>query len=290
MFGTLGRVVAHRPWWVIGAWLVAAVVVVSTAPSLTSTQDQSEFLPKHYESVKALTLQQEAFPERGEIGAIVVVDRTDGGELSADDQATVADIADSLNGETWKSLGTATASPASENGLVQAIFMTVQQDKNAFDVPAMDDAKKLRAELKPLVEGTDLHVGVTGPAAQSLDSQEASETALAIVGAVTVLLIIGLLALIFRSVLVSLMPIITVGLVSFVATGLIAIANEAFDLKADSSIQVILVVVLYGIGTDYILFFLFRYREALRTGKDNRPPSPTPSSGQVKPSPRPVAR
>ena len=54
------------------------------------------------------------------------------------------------------------------------------------------------------------------------------------------------------------------------ATGLIAFANEAFDLKADSSIQVLLLVVLYGIGTDYILFFLFRYREALRAGEPSK--------------------
>lgn len=33
----------------------------------------------------------------------------------------------------------------------------------------------------------------------------------------------------------------------------------------------ILIVVLYGIGTDYILFFLFRYRERLRQGEETRP-------------------
>ncbi|NUR05505.1 MAG: MMPL family transporter [Nocardioidaceae bacterium] len=271
MFAALGRLVAHRPWYVVAAWVVAAVVVVSTAPALTSTQDQSEFLPRHYESVQAQALQQKAFPERGEIGAIVVFDRSDGGRLSRQDQAKVAQIATRLNTEDWKSLGTAAATPGSHNGLVQAIFMTVQKGKNAFDPAAMDDAKKLRSDLEPLVADTGLSTGVTGPAAQSLDSQESSETALAIVGIATVALIVGLLALIFRSVLVSLMPIIVVGIVSFVATGLIAIANEAFDLKADSSIQVILVVVLYGIGTDYILFFLFRYREALRNGEESRP-------------------
>src|SRR5690606_33608536 len=79
-------------------------------------------------------------------------------------------------------------------------------------------------------------------------------------------LIVVLLALIFRSVIICLMPIVVVGLVSVVATGLIGFANEAFDLKADSSIETILVVVLYGIGTDYILFFLFRHRERLRQG------------------------
>ena len=56
-----------------------------------------------------------------------------------------------------------------------------------------------------------------------------------------------------------------------VANGLIAIANELFDLKASSDVEVILFVVLYGIGTDYILFFLFRYRERLREGEEKRP-------------------
>ena len=91
-----------------------------------------------------------------------------------------------------------------------------------------------------------------------------------IVSAATILLIVLLLALIFRSVIICLMPIIVVALVGTVANGLIAVANELFDLKASSDVEVILFVVLYGIGTDYILFFLFRYRERLREGEEKR--------------------
>jgi len=262
--------VVRARWWVIGAWIAAAVVIAMTAPALQSTQDQSEFLPSHYESVKALTVQQEAFPERGEIGAIVVFDREDGSELTEDDQAEVSSIAEELNTETYDNLGTAAAAPASDNGLVQAIFVQVKPGKNAFDPVAIEDARNLRADLEPLVEGTDLRVGVTGPAAQSLDSQESSEQALVVVSVVTLLLIVVLLALIFRSVIACALPLVTVALVGTTANGLIAMANEAFDLKADSSISVILFIVLFGIGTDYILFFLFRYREALRLGFDGR--------------------
>lgn len=270
MFAALGRFVVRARWWVIAGWIVAAVVIAATAPALQSTQDQSEFLPKHYESVKALTVQQEAFPERGEVGAIVVFDREDGGKLSAADQAKVASIAKELNTEKYDNLGTAAATPASENGLVQAIFVQVKPGKNAFDPAAIEDARDLRAALEPLVKGTDLRSGVTGPAAQSLDSQESSEQALAVVSVVTLVLIVVLLALIFRSVIACLLPILTVALVGTTANGLIAMANEAFGLKADSSISVILFIVLFGIGTDYILFFLFRYREGLRLGMDGR--------------------
>ena len=270
MFAALGKLVVRGRWWVIAGWIVAAVVIALTAPALQSTQDQSEFLPAHYESVKALKVQQEAFPERGEIGAIVVFDREDGGELTEDDQAEVSSIAEELNTKTYDSLGTAVASPASDNGLVQAIFVQVKPGKNGFDPTAIEDARNLRADLEPLVAGTDLRSGVTGPAAQSLDSQESSEQALVVVSVVTLVLIVVLLALIFRSVIACALPILTVALVGTTANGLIAVANEVFDLKADSSISVILFIVLFGIGTDYILFFLFRYREALRLGFDSR--------------------
>jgi len=270
MFAGLGKLVVRARWWVIAAWIVAAVVIALTAPALQSTQDQSEFLPKHYESVQALAVQQEAFPQRGEIGAIVVFDHRDGSALTDADQATVASIAQKLNSQSYDNLGTAVANPVSENGLVQAIFVQVKPGKNAFDPTAIDDARDLRADLEPLVEGTGLRSGVTGPAAQSLDSEESSQKALAIVSVVTLLLIVVLLALIFRSVIACVLPILTVALVGTTANGLIAVANEVFDLKADSSISVILFIVLFGIGTDYILFFLFRYREALRLGFDGR--------------------
>lgn len=270
MFEALGSFVSRRPWYVVAAWVVAAIAIVSSAPALEATTDQSEFLPSHYESVKAATIQHEAFPQRGEIGAIVVFDKENGEPLTADDQTVVAGIAEQLNTQSYKSLGNAAPMPSPPGGTVAAVFVSLQPDKNGYDAAAMDDARSLRSDLEDLVDGTGLRAGVTGPAAQSLDQQETGDATLAIVGIATIVLIVGLLALIFRSVAACLMPIVTVGLAGTVATGLIGWANEIFDLKADSTIEVILFVVLYGIGTDYILFFLFRYREGLRHGKDSK--------------------
>ena len=77
-----------------------------------------------------------------------------------------------------------------------------------------------------------------------------------------------LLLVIFRSPIIALLPLIVIALVSQVATGLISDVNKALHLNADSSISTILIVVLFGIGTDYILFLMFRYRERLRRGED----------------------
>ncbi len=270
MFSALGRFTTRRPWIVIGIWVVAAIAIISFAPKLTSTSNEAEFLPDHYESIKAMTLQSEAFSDAAQPGAILVFDRADGKPLTEQDSADVERIVGELNQDLPQAFSGGAAQPPSENNLVQIAVIGLSDKATGFDTLSMDGAKELRAQAKPLVKGTDLRLGMTGAAPQSLDSQDSSEQTLAIVGLATIVLIVVLLALIFRSVIICLMPILVVTLVSMVATGLIGTANKVFDLKADSSVQVILIVVLYGIGTDYILFLLFRYRERLRLGEDTK--------------------
>jgi RND superfamily putative drug exporter len=275
MFGALGRLASRRPWYVIGAWIIFAVAVIGLAPAFKATQEQAEFLPDHYESIKAFNLQDEAFGSTSQVAAIVVFDREDGGKLTADDQAQVQQVVDDISGkmdsgDLKKAFTGIEAQPPSENGLVQLAVIGLSDDVTGYDTASFDAVEALRADLKKSVTG-DLEYGVTGTVAQGYDQQESGNKALLIVGVATILLIIVLLAIIFRSVLICLMPIIVVAIVSQIATGLIATANEIFDLKASSDIQTILVVVLYGIGTDYILFFLFRYRERLREGEEKRP-------------------
>jgi RND superfamily putative drug exporter len=270
MFAALGRVATRRPWFIILGWIIVSVVVIATAPKLSATSDQSEFLPKKYESIKAATLQQEAFPSQNGIGAILVFDRKDGKPLTDADSRDIAKVVQGLNPKLADVFTAAAPQPPSQNRLVEIAAVGIAKGKNAYDATAIDAAKKLRTDAQALVKGTDLRLGVTGPAAQALDSQEASANAEAIVGIATIGLILILLIVIFRSAVIALMPILVIGLVSQVATGLIGVANKVFDLKTDSSIQVILIVVLFGIGTDYILFFLFRYRERLRAGADSK--------------------
>ncbi|MEV7396285.1 MMPL family transporter [Aeromicrobium sp. NPDC092404] len=270
MFSALGRFVTRRPWYVLGTWIVLAGLVIATAPTLTATTDEAEFLPKHYESIKAATLQEDAFPSQGAPGAILVFDRKDGGKLTGDDSAKVESVVEELNGDLEKAFEPGVVQPPSENKLVQIAVIPLADGATGFDTPSLDAAKELRKDAKPLVEDTDLQLRMTGAAPQSVDSEESSAKTMQIVGLATIVLIVVLLALIFHSVIICLLPIVVVTLVSFIATGLIAWANDIFDLKADSSIQVILIVVLYGIGTDYILFLLYRYRERLRTGEDTK--------------------
>jgi RND superfamily putative drug exporter len=270
VFKALGRLATRHPWYVVIGWIVVSVLIILTAPKLSSTADQSEFLPAKYESIRAANLQTKAFPQQTSVGALVVFDRTDGGKLTTADTATIQKVVGQLNSKVDPVFSGVVAQPPSQNKLVQLAVVGISKDKNPYDPDAIDAAKSLRADAHAAVDGSDLTVGVTGAAAQALDSQDASSKAEAIVGIATFGLILILMVVIFRSVILALFPLLVIGLVSQVAVGLIGAANKVFDLKTDSSIQVILIVVLFGIGTDYILFFLFRYRERLRLGEEHK--------------------
>lgn len=268
MFARLGAVVVHNPWKVIGLWLLLAVAVVASAPELKPTSDQAAFLPSHYESIQAMELQQKAFPQSSAPAALIVFARADGAPLTEGDAASVNAIGTKLLGAQIEDVTAMQTAPPSENRLIQIIAVQMTKVTNPTDTTQSDAVKALRDALKEQVQGTDLKAGITGQAAQLLDQTESSEKGMAIIGAATIVLILVLLLLIFRSPVIALLPIVVIGAITPTVNGLIAMAAEALDLRIDSSVTAILLVVLFGVGTDYILFLMFRYRERLRAGED----------------------
>jgi putative drug exporter of the RND superfamily len=271
MFARWGAFVVRRAWWVIGIWVVMAAGVIAVAPSLSdiTSADQSSFLPSSYESVRAFNLSDEAFPEQAKATASVVVKRSDGEALTADDEARVGQLAQALQAKNIDGTSTYQTGP-------QAIApdRSVQVISVGLDAPVPDDPKlleavrQLRTAIGDDLSGSDLTAGVAGDVASFVDNEDAFNSAFAIVGIATIILIIGLILVIFRSPIAALLPIVVISIVMSVTTGLVAAAGKAFDLNVSQDLQTVLLIVLFGIGTDYILFLLFRYRERLRAGDD----------------------
>ena len=273
-FGALGRFIVHNPWKVIAAWIIVAIAVVATAPALPTTTNESSFLPGKYESIRAQALETQAFPQTSNVtaeAAIIVFSRPDGAALSAADSAKVASVVSRLGAKHIPNILGVAVGPKSPNQLVQLATVAMENSVvNGTSTAAGDAIKVLRADITPLMSGTGLDEGVTGTAASQLDSEQSGNQALAIVGAATLLLILVLLLVIFRAPLIAFMPLVLIGIAYRVATGLIADVNSALNLNSTSADSTILLVVLFGIGTDYFLFLMFRYRERLRLGEDKK--------------------
>src|SRR5262249_29404125 len=181
LFAWLGRAVVRHPWRVIALWVVAAAAVILTSPGLPTTSNESSFLPKNYESIRAMDLQDKAFPQTGNVtsaAAIIVFSRADGGQLTAADSAQGTAITKTLDAKHIPGIVSVTAGPESANHLVQSAMVAMPNSVVNGNGNASDNAvKALRSDLKPLVAGTHLEEGVTGQAAQSLDSEQSGNNA-----------------------------------------------------------------------------------------------------------------
>jgi putative drug exporter of the RND superfamily len=272
MFGRWAAFVVRRPWWVIGGWLAGVVLILAFLPSLSdiTSADQGSFLPDKYESVQASNLANSAFPQQVTSTAIVVVKRSDGAPLTDADQARVGQLATAINAAHVTDIGTATTGPqaVAPNKSVQLISIPITAAPT--DSQGQISAVKHTREVIRANIGGGLTAGVAGSAAQFLDNNDTFNTALAVVGIATFALIIVLILIIFRAPIAALMPIIVIGVVLQVSSNLVAEAGKLFDFHVDQSLQTLMLIVLYGIGTDYMLFLLFRYRERLRAGEDRK--------------------
>ncbi|GAA2838737.1 MMPL family transporter [Kribbella solani] len=270
MFTRLGRFVVHHPWKVIAAWVVAAIAVIAFAPTLAdvTTKDQAALLPDKYESVQAQKLAADAFGQTNDATASIVVKRGAGGELTAADQAKITALAAKITSAKIDRVTAAVTGPQAVSPNKQVQIVSVGLKGLPDEQAVLDAVQKIRDVTGPALTGADLEYGVTGDAALYLDNQDAFENAFVVVGIATLILIVGLLLVIYRSPIAAFLPILTVGLVSAIAPGLIALVAKATDLHVTQDLQTILTVVLYGVGTDYILFLLFRYRERLRAGEE----------------------
>ena len=115
-----------------------------------------------------------------------------------------------------------------------------------------------------------MEVRVTGPGGLITDAYKIFLNADIKLLIGTVLLVLVLLLLIYRSPILPFVPLVTVGFGYFVAGSLLALIATALDATVSGQAASFMVILLFGAGTDYALLLISRYREELRHEPDAR--------------------
>jgi len=253
----------RHPWIVIAVWIVIAGAL-SMGPKLQSvtTNDASKGLSNAVESKRADALQQQSFPNAKGTPVIVVF----GSEaaLTADDRAAIA------QGEAWLKSGAEPINSASvqysPDGQGALIFASL--NGNPGDAAFRDSVQAIRDHFGTSVNG--MQVEVTGPGGLITDVYKIFLNADVKLLIGTVLLVLVLLLLIYRSPVLPFVPLIAVGFGYFVAGGILALGAKATGTTLSGQATSLMVILLFGAGTDYGLLLISRYREDLRREGDAR--------------------
>ncbi len=149
----------------------------------------------------------------------------------------------------------------SEDGELATISVTVPNDFQEI----ADWGKDVREAVGD--GGGGLNVFVTGNLGFFADFQEAFGDLDATLLLATVVLVITLLLIIYRSIVLPVIPIFVVGIAYSMALGFIYLYAESGQ-TVTGNVTGILPVLMFGVGTDYCLLLVSRYREELHRYED----------------------
>ncbi|MFF5447179.1 MMPL family transporter [Streptomyces sp. NPDC012888] len=236
------------------------------------------FLPPSYDSAAAHRIAEESFGARPDSDPLtVLVAREDGAALSASDERGIEEVSGRLARQEIAMPRTEDDLPFMEDHSQTprvALGMTapdrsfrllsVELKGNPQDPGVQATYKEFRERAKAGFREVGLRTGFTGGLAATVDTADAEETRSAVVGGVVLGLIVLLHVLVFRSVFAALLPLLAVTVIGGAAAGAVVLASIAGGIRLAPSTPGLINVVLMGIGIDYFLFLLFRYREQLR--------------------------
>jgi RND superfamily putative drug exporter len=271
---------------VIAAWLVVALAMVPLqGPLQDVAADESDtFLVRGSESAEARHAIDERFRRGSEMAAVIAYHRP-GGLTPADRERITRDAREICESATIPSLtlvgtpyglGCGETDPldlgpgpsllTSPDGSVVLASALMTDDSTPVAEAAVSTIRGIVPP--PSGDRSGLRAYVTGEAGFEADRSEAvkgiDDTLLIVTCSVLLLLLLA----IYRSPLVALVPLLVVGVAYLVSGGLTYALVRAGLTEASGQTTSLLIVLMFGAGTDYCLLIVARFRDELRRTAD----------------------
>jgi RND superfamily putative drug exporter len=256
----LGRRAVRHRWWFISVWIVLAIAILVVAGSLDGKYSDNFRIPDT-QSQSALDLLEKDFPQAAGDSALVVFETSDGitsatAEPPISASVTALGKIPNVTSVTnpYGEFGSAFISKNGEISVVTVQFDTKAQDlqKNVFDQIEAATAPATKAGIK---------VAYGGAVTDYADQPPAGNADLIGLLAAVIILLFA-----FGSVVAMGLPILTA--VFGLAVGLSMVSIVSSFTEIGSVAPTLATMIGLGVGIDYSLFIVTRYRENLATGLD----------------------
>jgi RND superfamily putative drug exporter len=261
----IGRVVVWARLVVIAAWIAGAILATSRLPSGLGNEEAElgSLIPR---SSKAVGVEEKALATFGFplISRSMVVARKEGGFDAGKVREGLRYVARAdQGGSGLKAIPFAAEGRPLEGGPIgDTLLVYLYADPAEHDT--VGASEEFASGLRRATGAETAHVTGAFPAAAA--ESNLVEEHLPWVEIATVVLVAGILAFYFRSLGIPLLCLAGVGLSYLVSDRLLGVVAERFGLAIPEEVQPVIVALLFGVLTDYLVFFVSGFRARLGRG------------------------
>jgi len=251
-------------WAVLIFWLIVVAVAGPLAGKLTGAEknDSSAWLPARAESTKVLDLYSR-FQSPNIFTGVVVYDRPSG--LTGADRAKAMTDASRFAQVPGVVHGQVAGPFFARDGKAIETIVPVNLGFKGWN-GASAAVMALRNIARAHTNGLATHI--TGPLGSAADSASSFKGIDGTLLFATLIVVIVLLLITYRSPVLWLLPVMSAGIALISASALIYLLAKHAGLTVNAQSAGILYVLVFGAGTDYALLLTARYREELRRHQD----------------------
>jgi RND superfamily putative drug exporter len=280
MFRWLGRLTSH-PWLTCIAWLASAVFLTWVAPDWWqhTFDDDIRFLPPNYAVRRGFELLQQAFPQDVFACRVLLAFERSDTILTPSDFALVDEVAEGLRELARAEPDLKITQVASYREPMMGHRLT-SRDRHCtlvqislatpyLAVQTQATVDRIEQQTRAMIERHGPNAPswfVTGPGAIGRDLVHATARSLDQTTWTTIALVIVILLVVYRSPILALVPLSTIGVAAWVSLQVLALLTRIPGVSIVNISQIFTIVLLFGAGTDYCLFLISRYREELQAG------------------------
>ncbi|OWA03761.1 hypothetical protein B9W62_26135 [Streptomyces sp. CS113] len=245
------------PWLVLALWIAVLAIASPFAAKLGDVQrDRAvDYLPASADSTQVAKIQ-ERLPG-GEATEMVLVYHRDTGLTAADRETAAGQVAEIA--AAHELTGRPQGIPSKDG---TTLMYPVASTEPGTDEKARD---ALVNDVRDIARGGDgLGVEVGGSGALATDASEVYNSLDGPLLYTTAAVVALLLILIYRSPFLWLVPLAVAGLADYLSMGVAYGLNQTFGTAVSGQSSGIMTILVFGVGTDYALLLVSRYREELR--------------------------
>ena len=261
---------------IVLVYLAVAVVTNVFVPSLddVTAENAGPLVARDAPSAQAAIHMGNDFNESNYTSVAVLLLETNGRKLGEQDHQYYNELVRRLLDDTkhvasvqdlW---GKPVTMSGPQSADAEATTLTVRPTGDLGSSQANESIDAIRDIVAKLPKPDGLSAYLTGPAPLAADTLHATDKSLVKLTIVTVILILVLLLIAYRSITIAVIPLFGVLTTLAVARGIVALLVQQGVIEISSFASNLLVSLVLGASTDYAIFYVGRYQEARQQGED----------------------